>query len=301
MRLDDALDRYVTQLRANGRSEHTVLQVQRHVRLLAAWLAADGNGATLDDIDSDVLARFLTADTARLTATRKPKTPGSMNALRSSLKRFFGHAVEADWVAKDPTRLIKRAICSPPPPRALTEKEERQLRGVLEAAHGPEAERDRVLTELMLATGVRLSSALGLEVGDVDLDDGVLLLRHVKGGRVQRVFLNDHIRTALAKYLSARSHGPVFQGTGGRGISARHAQRRFRRWKEMAGIGRAVSPHSLRHGFAMRLYRRTSDLLLVQAAMGHASISSTLVYAKIDQGRIRAAVTGHSSLSSDDG
>ncbi len=291
MHLDQALDRYLTQLRANGRSEHTVLQAQRHVRLLGRWLASEKRSAVIGKIDDEALAQFLASDVARRTATGTRKSPGTMNALRSSVRTFFGHAARADWVSRDPSRFIKRAICSPPPPRALTSKEEERLRAALESAEGAEAERDRVLVELMLGTGIRLSSALGLDLDDVDLDEGLLLLRHMKGGRVDRVFLSPGIRSILSTFLDHRASGPVFTNRQGERISARHAQRRIRAWREAAGVSRAVTAHTMRHTFGQRLYDRTRDLLLVQAALRHRSISSTLTYARASEDVLRSVIS----------
>ena len=160
----------------------------------------------------------------------------------------------------------------------------------LRTADGAEAERDRVLIELMLATGVRLSSALALAVEDVDLERGTLLLREVKGGRQERVILGAQARQLLRDFLADRTSGPVFRAKAGTRITARQAQRRFRHWREKAGIQESVTPHSLRHAFAMRLYEATGDLPLVKAALGHRSIASTLVYADADTGRIRLAL-----------
>jgi site-specific recombinase XerC len=73
-------------------------------------------------------------------------------------------------------------------------------------------------------------------------------------------------------------------------MCARHVQRRLDLWCRRAGIERHVKPHDLRHSFAIALYRRTRDLLLVQAALRHRSIASTTVYAKCDEDRVRAAL-----------
>jgi site-specific recombinase XerC len=70
-------------------------------------------------------------------------------------------------------------------------------------------------------------------------------------------------------------------------MCARHAQRRLGIWCMAAGVERRISPHDLRHSFAIRLYKRTRDLLLVQQALRHRSIASTTVYARCDEGRLR--------------
>jgi site-specific recombinase XerC len=142
----------------------------------------------------------------------------------------------------------------------------------------------------MAATGLRLSSALALDVEDLDLDRGEVQVRRVKGGGEQMVFLADAVRDRLRDHVGERLSGPLFLGRGGSRLGHRQAQRRFADWVQKARLRGGISPHSLRHGFALSLYERTGDLLLVQAALGHASITSTTVYAQASQERVRAAV-----------
>ncbi len=290
MEVEQALERYLRQLAANGRSPHTIGQAQRHLLLLARWLAQEERSAELDAIDEDVIAEFLVSDLARNTARGAPKVAATMNSLRSSLKTFFGHAELADWVSRSPALLVKRAACSPPPPRALTGKEQKRFFAFLDEAEGATAQRDRMLFTFMLRSGVRLSSALGIEVGDVDVEGRTVLLRTMKGRDVQRVFMPDKTAVELGRFLDGRRSGPVFARANGKRLSARHAQRRFRFWREKAGLPDTISPHSLRHSFAMALYLRTRDVLIVRAALRHASLSSTLVYTRVDPEGVREAV-----------
>ncbi len=290
MHLENALERFLLQLKADGRSPHTIGQYRRHVRMFAAWLANVGHSGSAGDVTPDDLAAFLASETVRKTAAGRTRKPGSANALRGSLRGFFGYLVRAEVLARDPSRLVRRAICAPPPPRALRPAEEERLLGVLRESPGAEAERDRVLVELMLGCGLRLSSALALDVEDLDVGEGVVQLRTVKGGAEQRVFLPKRVGRALADFLGDRRAGPVFQSVSGRRITGRHFQRRFRSWCTKAGISNAATCHSLRHSFAMRLYSQTGDVLLVKSALGHRSITSTLVYARADEERLRAAL-----------
>lgn len=290
MHLLDGLTRYELQLQADGRSPHTLGQYRRHVRLLATRLAQDGHSGQVEDIDDGDIAGFLASDTVRLTARGTPRSPGSGNALRTSIRQIFVYLHGAGLIPTNPARLVRRAMTAPPPPRAIRPAEQERLLDVLRSAEGFEARRDLVLVELMLASGVRLSSALALDVDDLDLDEGVLRLRGAKGGRELQAYIPRPACEALRGHLDGRVSGPVFAGKTGTRITARHVQRRFRTWREAAELPTSVTPHSLRHGFAMRLYSKTGDILLVGKALGHASITSTLAYVRADEARVRAAV-----------
>jgi len=288
MRLEDALERFVVQLAADGRSPHTIAQYRRHVGLLARWLAQGGRGDGVDELSHDTLARFLAAPEARRARLGGEKKATSMNALRSSLRAFFSYVHAAGWSRQNPARLIRRAHCAGPPPRGLGDQDRERLLSTLEAAQGAGARRDYLLFHLLLATGMRLSAALALTEGDVELERAEVTVRRAKGQRVEHVVLGPQIREHLAGYLEGRRPGPLFPGRDGGPITRRHAARRLAVWMQRAGCRGRAHPHALRHDFACRLYRRTGDVLLVQQALGHRSISSTTAYAHTDQGLLRA-------------
>jgi len=290
MRIESAVANYLLQLEADGRSAHTIGQYRRHLGLLGRWLGR--RARSLRRIGPEDLARFLTSNMAQTRPDGRGKKPTSMNALRSSLRAFFAHLRRAGVLDLDPARLIRRAICAPPPPRALSPDEDRRLARTLAKGRGRAAKRDRVLFRLMRETGIRLGSALALDLEDLDLEKRELTLRRVKGNQEQRVFLGRPLAGELRRYCAGRTAGPVFLGSSGHRITPRHVRRRLAEWSVKAGTSRPVSPHVLRHGFATRLYERTGDLLLVRAALGHRSLSSTMIYARVAEERLRRASAG---------
>jgi len=205
-----ALERFVLQLEADGRSPHTVAQYRRHVRALVAWLSAENLSCEVEAIDHETIARFLASSTARTRPDGQPKKPTSVNALRTSTRVFFSYMHRAGYVASDPARLVRRAKCGPPPPRGLSDEEEAKLLAALREATDAESRRDRVLVELMLATGLRLGSAIALDVADVDLAAGELHVRVAKGARQQKTFLSPRIEPVLQEFIGDRCDGPLF-------------------------------------------------------------------------------------------
>lgn len=282
MRLLKALDLFTEHMRADGRSVHTIGQYQRHVALLAQWL---GENDDVTEITPLGLAKFLNDP-----SVREGKKAATVNALRTSLRVVFGWLADADIVPKDPARLVRRARCGPPPPKTLSDEEIARLLDVLSSDRAPEGKRDHVLYHLMITTGIRLSSAIAIDIEDVDLARAHIRLRRVKGGVEQKVFLGKEILPHLARFIGRRRTGALFLSLRGERVSHRHVQRRLRAWLKRADVHGAVSPHGLRHSFAMRLYARTGDLGLVQAALGHRSVMSTLIYAQADEGRLRQAM-----------
>jgi integrase/recombinase XerC len=277
MHLNDAIAAFQLQLEADGRSIHTRRQYQRHLRLLAAWLSANGIPAELDAIGTQTIARFLVSDAARKTADGAAKLATSTNALRTSIRCFFAFAEAADLVPRSPAMLVRRARCAEPPPRALSDDEVERLLAV--AAKG-EA-RDELLVRLLLGTGLRLGEALALKVGDIDLRRGEIRVRRTKGDRPRVAYVPAELRERLAAWIEGRD-GRLFA------VSARHAQRRIGEMAREAGV--CASAHALRHTTATRIYARTGDLGVVQRVLGHASVTTTVRYARCDEGAVRAAI-----------
>jgi integrase/recombinase XerC len=293
MTIDEALERFLVQLAADGRSEHTIGQYRRHIRTLARW-ARDVRPRRdrVADLDHEAIARFLAAPCATVRAGRGgQKMATSMNALRTSVKVFMSYCHRAGYVRLDPGRLIRRAITSPPPPKGLSPDEERRLLATLAAAPGPEATRDHAMFALMLASGIRLGSVVAVRVEDVDFERGEIAI-HGKGDRRDRVLLGRKIQDHLRRFIGKRTSGPLFARRGGQAllITPRHVNRRLKMWAARAGLARRVHAHVLRHAFAIRIYTKTEDVLLVKEALCHRSIVSTLVYARADEGRLRRAL-----------
>ena len=204
------------------------------------------------------------------------------------MRCFFRWAHESGIATTNAARLLKRARCAPPPPKPLHSDEQQRLLDVPAAETGPEARRDEILVRLLLGTGIRIGSALELDVGDIDFDHGEMSLRTTKNNRPSTVILPARVAKKLKVFLGDRTDGPVFLARGKR-ISTRHCQRRLSEWLTTAGI-EGKSAHSFRHSFATGLLARTGDLRLVQAALNHASIVSTTIYVAVDQAKLRAAV-----------
>lgn len=287
MQIADALRRFTIQLRADGRSPHTVAQYRRHVELLIQWCEAEGHSSDVADVDHALVAEFLASDLARRRHGGGEKLGTTTNALRSSIRNFARYIHAAGFVDRDPGLLIRRARAASAPPSRLGPQEQERL---LQALQDGDGGRDLVLFSLLLRAGLRIGEALALTVADVDLETGELQLRRTKGDRPARVPIPRGMRQLLRRYTRALGSGPLFPGRGNQPMTARHANRRLRHWLERAGIRRRLSPHALRHTFATSLYERTGDVLLVQAALRHRSVTSTAVYAHTSAKRLQRAL-----------
>lgn len=289
MQLDAALHGYEVQLAGDGRSEHTIRQVLRHVRALAGWLAAQQHSCAVDEITHEDVARFLSSDSVRQRADGGPRKASSANAIRSSVRAFFAFLHGAGYATENAARLVRSARTRAPGPKALSDVDAAKLLAVLAEATTAIERRDRAMFLVMLRAGLRLGSALGLDVSDVDFSARELALRTLKGGGEASAVLPDDVAAILREHIGARTSGPLFVGTDGARIGARHARRRLAEWAKRAGVA-SIHPHALRHTFGQGLYMRTRDVVLVANAMCHRSITSSQVYVRADREAVRRAI-----------
>ena len=183
-------------------------------------------------------------------------------------------------------------------PRVLSREEVARLLEQPRGA-GPLALRDRALLELMYACGLRASEAVGLELGDLDLEEGMLCTRG-KGSKERIVPVGRQAIAALRAYC--RSGRPQLLGTGvqprlfvnrrGGGLTRQGLYKIIQGHARKAGLSERMSPHTLRHSFATHLLAGGCDLRSLQEMLGHADLATTQLYTHLSANRLKDAYFG---------
>ena len=291
VRITTVLAKYLIQLQADGRSPFWLSQVDRHIHFLDRWLAVHRMPRDVRRVSHEHVARFLSSAEANTRRDGRPKKATSTNALRSSIKVYFGFVQVAGFAPRNAAALVRRARCAPPPPRAIPPDDLRRLLATVDAAEGEAAKRDSALFHLLAETGIRIGSALAATVADVDIRHRELRLTTTKNNQPTVVPLTSALCRRLRDYVGKRTTGPLFLAQSGRAVTGRQARRRMTAWLAKAGC-RPASPHGLRHAFARRVYAASKDIAVVQAALRHRSIASTVVYARANEQLALHALAG---------
>ncbi len=179
--------------------------------------------------------------------------------------------------------------------RYLTQPQERQLLGTIKAHAGVIARRDYQMARLLRNTGIRVGTLVGLTVADAraGIRERRIALRPgiCKGGRGYTVFCNRQAQQALRALLFVRreqghadmDEAPLLVSRKGNALAVRSVQDRFAHWRQVAGLDEAITPHWMRHTVGVRIMRQSTAADprgVAQAALGHASISSTGIYTR---------------------
>jgi len=281
--IQQAIDGFAIRLRAQGRSEQTVCAYLRDLALFESALDRLYPGSNLSGLTPTMMDAVLADSAIAFSPEGLPKADATMHRMKSALRSFFSWAHETGLTLENPAKSVVTKRLSRRPPEYLTEAEKRRFLKELHDRTSPLARRDRVIFELFLGTGIRLSELVSIDIDDVDLDG-----KHIriigKGGVPQVKFLKTSLRALLREYLKERKRNTsgdcraLFASSRGTRLCARQVAQRLNAWLDKAGIEKHISPHGLRHTFATHLYASTSDLLVVQRALGHRNISTTEIY-----------------------
>jgi len=275
----DQIDRFLTYLRTERRAASPTLAAYR--RDLADW------SAYADTRAIHAWSELSPVDVRGFIATRRGRglSPRSLQRQLSAARSFFRFLLREGVVAVSPLAGISAPKAARRLPKALSTDE--AVRLVSLPAADAETRRDRAMLELLYSSGLRLAELVGLNVHDVDLDEGIVRVTG-KGSKTRVLPVGRAAQSALRGWLADRvsraepAETALFLTPRGRRIGPRAVQQRLRKLGIRQGIGQPVHPHMLRHSFASHLLESSGDLRAVQELLGHANISTTQIYTHLD-------------------
>ena len=282
------IERLLEHLWLQARLSPNTLQAYRHdLEKIAARLA-------LNHLD------WLSAQNTNLAAAiyHPDEQPRSQARALSACKRLYGWLSDTEQRADNPTERLHALHPPQNLPRLITEA---QIDALLAApdtgtAHGL---RDKALLELIYASGLRVTEAVKLKIGEINLERG--LINTIGKGNKQRIVpLGQEAAHWIAHYLAharpqlakGRIIDELFISQKRTGISRQLAWMIVKQYAQAAGIA-GLSPHGLRHAFATHLVNHGADLRVVQLLLGHADISTTQIYTHVANERLKNIVAEH--------
>ena len=273
-----------------GRSANTITAYRRDLGTYGEWLTT--RGTTVLDVTHLQLVEFVGVRRASGAATSS--IARQLAAIRM-LHRYL--SIEGER-RDDPAAELEGVRVPSGIPKPLSEA---QVTSLLDAVvvTEPIHHRDLALIELLYATGARISEAVGLSIGEIDLDARLVRL-YGKGAKERIVPFGSSAAAALDDWFSPSGRAriipdqwrsrndaeAVFLNTRGGRLTRQAAWQVIKKYGFRAGINDELSPHVLRHSCATHLLDHGADLRVVQEMLGHASISTTQIYTKVSQERL---------------
>lgn len=286
VRFEDLLLEFLQYLEFEARSsENTLIAYRTDLMQFGAWLKKHGVSAT--EVTQPLVVEYLEG----LAATQIAGT--TMHRKLSSMRSFYLHLRRESIVDFDPTADVKAPAQSKKLPSVLSRGEVSRL---IDQVRGTDAiaARDRALLELMYASGLRVSEVIGLEVSDIDFDEGLLRARGkgskerlVPVGRQALTSINVYLRGGRTELTHDAPQKYLFVNFRGDQLTRQGLYKIVRKYAERAGLAGRMSPHTLRHTFATHLLSGGCDLRSVQEMLGHADVSTTQTYTHLSTERLK--------------
>jgi integrase/recombinase XerC len=275
-----------------GRSDHTRRAYLGDLRSLFAFLDERAPGADLTSLTLPLLRAWLSAQSvggaARTTLARRT----------SAVKTFTAWAVRRGLMSSDPATRLQMPKARRTLPAVLRQD---QARDALDAANSgaqqgdPLALRDRLIVEMLYATGIRVSELCGLDIDDVDTSRRLLRVLG-KGDKQRTVPFGEPAEQALHTWLTGgrpalgtSESGPaLLLGARGRRLDPRQARTVVHQTVGAVTGAPDIGPHGLRHSAATHLLEGGADLRIVQELLGHSTLATTQLYTHVTVARLRA-------------
>ena len=276
-----------------GLADNTLKSYRRDLRRYVGFLAGVGV-ESVDAITEASVGGFLMA-LREGDADHPPLSAGSAARTVVAVRGFHKFAVREGLAANDPAAAVRPPAAREAAAQGTAAVRHRADPGRRRRPGTTLALRDRALLEVLYGTGARISEAVGLDLDDLDPEQGTVLLRG-KGSKERMVPVGSYAREAVDAYLvrgrpelAATGSGlpALFLNARGGRLSRQSAWTVLAKAAERAGVTAEVSPHTLRHSFATHLLDGGADVRVVQELLGHASVTTTQVYTLVTVDSLR--------------
>jgi integrase/recombinase XerC/integrase/recombinase XerD len=284
---DEALSDFDRDARGRGVAERTRRAYGVDLGQFAEW--ARGQGLEPERVRHRDVRRYGAG------LSQGGAAPATVARKLAAIRGMFDFLLRSERIGQNPADLVSSPKRDQKLPRVMTGE---QVRTLLERipARTPLELRDLAMLELAYSCGLRCEEIVLLDVGAFDFESEQLRVLG-KGSKERLLPVGEPAQRALRRYLergrgtlaAERREQALFLSKSGRRLSNSDVTRRLGLWVREAALAGGVSPHSLRHSFATHLLEGGADLRTIQELLGHASISTTQVYTRVDAARLRDA------------
>ena len=262
--LIQAYENYLTKVKQA--STNTVSSYMRDIRQFAQWIRDEENVDVIDVTQQNISAYFAYLE-------RQGKTAATISRCLASLKNFYAHVVSSGFLEKTPVVDIRVNRGEKKLPQVLTSREI-ELLLAQPACIDAKGYRDKAMLEVMYATGIRVSELIALNVDDVNLDLGIIKCNGQKKSRAIPLYpgalkaLGTYMRDVRAAMLSSPDERALFVNVNGVRMSRQGFWKILKYYQSSAHIEKEITPHTLRHSFAVHLLENGADIGSLQELMG---------------------------------
>lgn len=266
-------------------SKNTEVSYQRDLKKMAAYLSAHG----IRDITQ---VRELDLQGYMNEMERKNFASSTISRSVASIRALFQYLFKEGRIQQDPAENLKPPKVEKKIPEILSVEEVDRLLKQPDPAT-PKGMRDTAMMELLYATGMRVSELIHLHTSDLNLQFGYITChdhgkeRIIPIGNVSKKALAQYMETARGEFVKDDTETMLFTNCSGKAMSRQGFWKVLKGYADDAGILRDITPHTLRHSFAVHMLQNGADIKSVQEMLGHSDISTTQVYLSMNMNKMR--------------
>ena len=267
-------------------SENTISSYMRDIRQFSSWLASVKHA---DILDAEQLNISDYLDYLR----QDGRSGATVSRNLASLKNFYAYAVSSGFLEKTPVKDIKVDRGEKKQPQILSSREIELLLAQPDCVDA-KGYRDKAMLEVMYATGIRVSELIDLDVDDVNLDAGVIKCSSANKTRTIPLYpaalraLSAYLRDIRETMVESPDERALFVNISGVRMSRQGFWKIMKHYQQTANIDKEITPHTLRHSFAVHLLENGADVSSLQELMGHSDISSTQMYTHLINQKLKS-------------
>ena len=267
-------------------SSNTIASYMRDIRQFAQWLETISKKNVLDVTQLNIREFLVHLENIG-------KSGATVSRSVASLKNFYAYLISSGFVEENPVCDVHIERGEKKLPKILTGREI-ELLLAQPACVDAKGYRDKAMLELMYATGIRVSELIDLDMDDINLDQGLIKCNRSKKNRSIPLYpaalkaLKVYVRNIRGSMLADPTEQALFVNVNGTRMSRQGFWKILKHYQEMAHIEKEITPHTLRHSFAVHLLENGADLGSLQELMGHCDISSTQMYTHMINQKIKS-------------
>lgn len=267
-------------------SANTIASYMRDIRQFSSWLSSTFEIDVIDATQSNISDYLLHEQS-------DGRSGATISRSLASLKNFYQYLVSSGFLEKTPVTDLHVDRGEKKLPQVLSGREIELLLSQ-PVCVDPKGFRDKAMLEVMYATGMRVTELISLDVDDVNLDLGIIKCNSAKKSRAIPLYpmalrsLSIYLRDVRDSMISDPQESALFVNVGGARMSRQGFWKILKHYQETAHIEKEITPHTLRHSFAVHLLENGADIGSLQELMGHCDISSTQMYTQMVNQKLKS-------------
>jgi len=291
--MDTHFQDYLTMLRVERNlSPRTLEAYQRDLKHYLSFIV-DKDIISLSNISQMHIREYIRS------LNEKGLAASSIARIFSSIRSYHKFLSAENYVNENPTLILSSPKAPKKLPHVLMEEEiSAIINAIVETFQY--SKRDKAIIEMLYSCGLRVSELCALSLNNLYLNDDMIRIMGKGskerllpvGGRAKN-FLNDYLIHCRPGIQKDKGSSSVFLSRNGNPLTRAMINNILRKWSQVAGISKSVSPHTLRHSFATHLLEGGADLRFVQALLGHSDISTTQIYTHLDKHHLKEVYQTH--------